>query len=97
MNVKAISLQPIKAAASSISQVYYNAATSVLDVNYQHVSTGAMQLVLAHAKGHVILNHQSTLADTAGRLTIPVQPLTAGLYVVKAAAGHTSFSGKFVQ
>lgn len=93
---KVVSLQPV-AAGSAISQVYYNAAASAVEIDYQNMSKGAMQLVLADANGHIILNHNYTLDSTTGRLTIPVQPLANGLYVVKAAAGHIYFSGKFVQ
>jgi len=93
---KVVSLQP-SGAGSSINQVYYNAAESVLEIDYQIMSKGALHLILTDVNGHVIINQDYMLDNTTGRLAVPVQPLANGLYVVKAATGHSYYSGKFVQ
>ncbi|MCZ2299477.1 MAG: M12 family metallo-peptidase [Chitinophagales bacterium] len=84
--------------AGSIVIVYPNPAKHVLNMEYNAVSNGRIQVQIIDAKGAIIL--QENYATTIGKnvQSININSLTKGVYVVKSidAAGNMSHT-KFIK
>ncbi|MCC9135346.1 T9SS type A sorting domain-containing protein [Pontibacter silvestris] len=80
-----------------IEGIYFNATTSVVEVNYSNLKANSMELVIVDLGGKVLLNRQFNLNDSYGTVTVPVDGATKGIYVVKAASGTSYLSSKFMK
>ena len=80
-----------------ITSVSPNPANTVLNVNLQLISAGAVQYTVYDMAGKEVLNGKTSLGSGKQKVSVSVEKLIPGTYIIEMADNYTKTTAKFTK